>query len=308
MEITLKHGVEYDINDPVAVDDLVRSIEAHARLMKTAADLLSELVPGLEIETKRVSVLHLSQQSPLRELFAFSVVMAYQKKLEEEVPALIESLTGVELSDQYDTLVTVLVMLVAIFGISKAFDLLFPGRSKENLEETKESLAKRAAAMLGTSYQRVIGAVEVMFTGRTNRVLVSASQKVFAPTRNHPQASIRDDRQQVLIPAPATRDAQAASGLPYEPESDDDPATSSEFHRNVRIILHAMDRDRKKQGWAGHCPDLFDDRIPMHLEKTIDPEGIFGKDEIKGDILLTSEEDVDGKMIPKEFLLIAAYI
>lgn len=308
MEITLKHGVEYDITDPVAVDDLVKSIEAHARLMKTATELLSKLVPGLQMETKRVSVLQLSQQSPLRELFAFSVVIAYQKELEKEVPALIESLTGVELSDQYDTLVTVLVMLVAIYGVSKAFDLLFPGRSKDNLAEAQESLAKRVAAMLGTTYQRVVAAVEVIFTGRSNRVLVGASQKVFAPTRNHPQASIRDDRQQVLVSPSATRDAQAASGLPYEPDGDDEPASNSEFHRNVRIILHAMDRDRKKRGWAGHCPDLFDDRIPMHLEKSIDPEGIFGKDEIRGDILLTSEENEDGKMTPKDFLLVAAYM
>ncbi|WP_313666187.1 hypothetical protein [Shinella sp.] len=308
MEITLKHGVEYDIVEPVAVDDLVKSIEAHARLMTATTELLEKLVPGLEIEAKRVSVLQLSQQSPLRELFAFSVVITYQKELEKEVPALIESFTGVELSDQYDTLVTVLVMLVAIYGVAKAFDLLFPGRSKENLAEAQESLAKRAAAMLGTTYQRVVAAVEVIFTGRSNRVLVGASQKVFAPTRNHPQASIRDDRQQVLVSPSATRDAQAASGLPYEPDTTDDPVSHSEFHRNVRIVLHAMDRDRKKRGWAGHCPDLFDDRIPMHLEKSIDPEGIFGKDEVRGDILLTSEEDEDGKMQPKEFLLVAAYL
>lgn len=308
MEITLRHGVEYDIVEPVAVDDLIKSIEAHARLMKTATELLSELVPGLQMETKRVSVLQLSQQSPLRELFAFSVIMTYQKELEKEVPALIETLTGVEISDQYDTLVTVLVVLVAIYGVSKAFDLLFPGRPKDNLVEAKESLAKRAAAMLGTTYDRVVAAIEVIFTGRSSRVLVGASQKVFAPTRNHPLASIRDDRQQVLVSPSATRDAQAASGLPYEPEGDDEPVSSSEFHRNVRIILHAMDRDRKKRGWAGHCPDLFDDRIPLHLEKSISPEGIFGKDEIRGDILLTSEEDEEGKMVPKEFLLIAAYM
>jgi hypothetical protein len=74
----------------------------------------------------------------------------------------------------------------------------------------------------------------------------------------------------------------------------------------VRIILHAMDSDSKRRGWAGHIPALIDDRIPMHLEKSISPHTIFGKREISGDILLTHEEDEKGDMQPKEFLLIQA--
>ncbi|WP_298328941.1 hypothetical protein [Asticcacaulis sp.] len=308
MEITLNHGVEYEIVDPVSVEDLVKSIEAHARLLRATSDLISELVPGLQIETKKVSVVYLSQQSPLKEAFAVGLYLTYQKELEKEVPELIEALTNTKIPDRYDTLVTVLVMLVAIYGISKALDTLFPGKSKANIEETKESLTSQAAKIIGVTSKRLIVALEVLFKGRSERVLVNSSQKMFAPTRNQTFASIRDARGQVLVGQDATRDAQAASGLPYEIEDNDDAETSSQFHQGVRIILHAMDKDRKKSGWAGHCPDLFDERIPMHLEKTLKPEKIFGHDEIKGDILLTSEEDAEGKMVAKEFLLIQAYM
>jgi hypothetical protein len=292
------------VTDSVAVEDLIKSLEANARLIRASGDLISHLVPGLKIESKQVSVVRLSQESPLRELFAYSIVLAYQKELEKEVPALIEYLTGYQVPDSHDTIVTVLTMLIAIYGISKAFDKLFPKRSKDNIDSTRKTLTKRAAELLGTTTERVMAAMEVLFTGRSTRVLVGASQKVFAPTRNQSRAAIRDKSGQEMVPAETVREAQAAAGLPYPSESDDEPQPVSKLHRNMRIILHAMDKDRQRFGWAGHCPDLFDDRVPMHLEKHIKPSDIFGRDEITGDILLISEENDNGELEPKEFLLL----
>lgn len=307
MDVTLFHEIEYEITDAVAVEDLIKSLEANARLLRNAGTLLTVIAPGLHIEPKRVSVVHLSQESPLKELLAFAVVVTNQDDLEEQVPELIESLTGVQLPDRYDTLITVLVMLIAIYGISKAFEVLFPGRDKRDLDETRDSLLTRASRLTGVAARRIHDAIEILFTGRQRRALVGASQGMMAPTRNQPNPSIRSGGD-ILVSPSAVREAQAASGLPYDPKDDDTPRASSEFHRDVRVILHAMDKDRKRRGWAGHCPDLFDDRIPMHLEKTLDPGAIFGKDEIMGDILLTSEEDENGDMQPKEFLLIQVYL
>ncbi len=309
MDLILNHGVEYDVDKPVAVEDLVRSIQAHAKLMRTSLGLISDIVPGLTFQPKYVSVSLLSQQSPLKEMFAFAVVVSYQDALEEEVPALVERLTGMPMSDEYDTLVTVLVMIVAIYGISKAFDALFPGRSKASLDETKTSLLSRAAKISGVAVDRIAAAVEVLVTGKSQRAVVSASQSVFAPARNHDGVAIKDGRGAVLVSERAVRDAQAAAGLPIDFADDHEKATHPpSFHQGVRIVLHAMDKDRKKLGWAGHCPDLFDKRIPMHLEKSVLPASIFGKDEIVGDILLTMEESDDGEMEPKEFLLVRPHL
>lgn len=308
MEVTLKHGVQYDVTEPVAVEDIIKSIDAHARLVREAGKMLSDLVPGLHIEVGKVSVVLLSQQSPLKEMFAVATVMSYQKELEKEIPNIIEAITGAKISDDYDTIVTVLCMIIAIYGISKAWDVLFPSKPKNNIEETKKSLIERAAKILGVASDRVVAAVEVLFHGKKERGLVSSSQKVFAPTRSQQNAALLDTDGRLLIQAETVRDAQAVAGLPYEGESEDEPVVSSELHPNVRIILHAMDRDRKKSGWAAHCPDLFDERIPMNLEKTISPEKIFGIDELQGDILLTSEIDENGAIKPKDFLLIRAYM
>ncbi len=308
MEITLFHGIEYDVTEPVAVDDLIKSLAANARLMREATTLLSDLVPGLQFETKRISVPELSQGSPLRELMALALVVAYQKDLEVEVPALFEHLTGVHVSESYDTLLTVLVMLIAIYGISKVFETVFPGKGKKEAEDTEDALLDRAASILGIATTTIRIKLGELLIGRKRRGILLASQQVFAPTRGQ-NAAIRERNGPVLIPAKTVALAQSAAGLPVDGETEDDkPKTAAEFHRNVRIILHAMDSDSKKRGWAGHVPDLFDERIPMHLEKSVSPTAIFGKTDLRGDILLTREEDEQGDMQPKEFLLIQAFI
>ncbi len=310
MDVTLWHGIEYDVDAPVAVEDLIKSLEANAKLLHRSADLLADLFPGLKFEPKQISVVRLSQESPLTELFAYATVMAYQKELEKEVPHLIEQLTGIHVSGDYSTLVTVVVMLIAVHGIAKAFDALFPGRDKTAITETHESLVQKVATMTGVAASRIRDALNVLFTGRQHRGTILASQKVFAPARGQVRASIRTrETHDILVPPEAVSLAQSAAGIPYEGSpADETPKTAAEFHRNVKIILHAMDKDRKKLGWAGHVPSVFDDRIPMHLEKSQNPETIFGKSEITGDILLTREEDENGDMQPKEFLLVQTYL
>jgi hypothetical protein len=67
---------------------------------------------------------------------------------------------------------------------------------------------------------------------------------------------------------------------------EDAEKTDTQFENNKRIVIHAMDRDRGKIGWAAHIPALFEDRIPMKLDKTIKPETLFTKRQIVGDVLL----------------------
>lgn len=309
MDAVLYHGVEYDVVRPVAVEDVIKSLEANARLIHRSTFLLTRLFPGIRIETGTVSVRSLSQESPLKELFALATIVTFQEDLQKEVPELFEKLTGVHVSDSYDTVLTVLVLLIAIYGIDKAYETLFPGRDKKDIAETKESLLARAASATGVAAERIREAMTVLFTGRQHRATVLASQKMFAPTRGQAPAPIRSPQGEVLIPAPTVAIAQAAAGIPYEgSEEEEKPRKESDFKRNVKIVLHAMDRDHKRTGWAGHVPGLFDDRIPMDLEKSQNPDALFGRSEITGDILLISEEDEEGVMHPKNFLLVQAYL
>jgi hypothetical protein len=87
-------------------------------------------------------------------------------------------------------------------------------------------------------------------------------------------------------------------------EEDEEQKTDSQFENDKRIIIHAMDRDRGKYGWAAHIPDLFEDRVPMKLDKTIDPASLFTKTEIIGDVLIVHSVDKSGVRMPSEIHLL----
>lgn len=308
MDITLVHALEYDTVNPVSVEDLVKSLEANERLLRQAARVLCELYPGLEIEPTNVSVRRISQESPLTEAFAFAATVIYQKELASEVPPLIEKLSGMHIPAEYDTIVTILVMLVAVSGIEKAWDLLFPGKNKSEIVDTRQTLVTRLVGLTGIAAERILEALAILFTGRTLKPNVVAAQKAFAPTRGQPKPAIRDLKRNLLVSPEAVSLAQAAAGLPYDGEViDEAPRTRNDWHQKIKVVLHAADRDKTKAGWAGHIPELFDDRIPMTLEKNVNRDKLFGKVSVTADVLVTMQENEDGDMKPKEMFLVHAY-
>ena len=54
-DVTLWHGVEYEVEAPVAIEDLIKSLEAHTKLLHRAGDLITALFPGVTIEPKSLS-------------------------------------------------------------------------------------------------------------------------------------------------------------------------------------------------------------------------------------------------------------
>ena len=128
METSLNHFVEYDLDGISSVAAVAESLLANERLAKEVALLLEALIPGLVIVQTTVSVKRVVQESPLKEAFVVALVAAFQPKLEHDMPKIVTDLTGVVVPEHYHTLLSLFVMIIAIYGISKAIDLLFPGR------------------------------------------------------------------------------------------------------------------------------------------------------------------------------------
>jgi hypothetical protein len=300
VEALLPHFVEYDIEGHPSIAALAQSLLSNERLAKEAVLLLEAYIPGLVIETSAVSVRRITQDSPLKQAFVVAIVAAFQPKLEHDVPVIITDLTGHILPPQYHTLVTVLVMMIAVYGISKAIDLLFPGRKTSALDENYRALTVVAGDLIQIPPATVDAAVRARYSGKKPSQLSAFVKGFFAPTTGQPGAKI--------VGGPGieiSRDALAQIPQLELSEVDEEAEkTDSEFANNKLIIVHAMDRDRGKVGWAGHIPDLFQDRVPMKLDKSINPESLFSKTRIIGDVLIVYAVSESGERNPTEIHLL----
>lgn len=115
MEIKLYHSLTYTTVGTVPVYLVAKSLLANERLVHESLRLVEELHKNeLQVSLIKVSVAALSNESPLKEALAVAIFLGWQKDLEKEVPHIIEMLTGNSIPDGYHTLITVLVMFLAV--------------------------------------------------------------------------------------------------------------------------------------------------------------------------------------------------
>lgn len=300
MEASLNHFVRYDLEGHSSVSAVAESLLANEKLIKEAVLLIEALVPGLVIEQTTVSVRRIGQESPLTQAFVAAMVVAFQPKLERDVPKIITDLTGVTVPEQYHTVLSLLVMIIAVYGISKAIDLLFPSRGKKALDRDYHNLILVAGGLIQTPPAQLDTAVRARYGAKKTSQVTSLVRGFFAPTAGKEKAQIIAPNGSVISSSALLEIPQLA--IPQTVE--DAEKTDTQFENNKRIVIHAMDRDRGKIGWAAHIPSLFEDRIPMKLDKTIKPETLFTKRQIIGDVLIVYRLDEEENRMPSEMHLL----
>jgi hypothetical protein len=299
MDALLPHQVSYDVAGHIQVSIIAESLIANGSLAMEAAFLLEALIPGFVVERAEVSVRRVSHESPLQQSFIVAIVAAFQPDMVRDVPLIFKDLTSIELPHRYDTILTVVVLMIAVHGISKAIERLFPARKTDKIDDNFKTLTIVAGDLIQATPGEIEAAVRGRLADKKQTKLTKAIRNFFAPTIGKEGASIVGGGSEISSRALA----QIPNFSTAEAESESD-ASESVFENDQRIIIHAMDRDRGKVGWAGHIPALFEERVPMKLDKTIDPEALFTKTEITGDVLIEYDIAEDGKKTPTQFHLL----
>ena len=115
MDVRLPHRVVYKVGEIVPVEEVIGTLQANQLLTSELGQMLERLFPGLIVEKAKLEVRTIETGS-LREYFFLAFVVTFQEDLKEEVPALLEQWAGLPVSDQYDSLVTAIVMLMLFYG------------------------------------------------------------------------------------------------------------------------------------------------------------------------------------------------
>lgn len=321
VERTFGHEVTYTNAGAIPVADVAASLVANEKLVREAVCLLEDLFPGLKIEGVEVNFSSATTNSPLKEIMAGAIFLSYQKDLEVGVPFLIENLTGLDIPPQLEGLVTALVFVVAVYGISKAMEIFGPSRKVSTTLSSVSPLVFSDPPVSGEPNQRVSSEPPVI-QGNYNTILniagdlinVDPDQLTDALDKRYSAPKTRRAlaRRSLEFIRPAQREAGAeivGAGFKLEAETiaaapdaldlEDEDETADAFDAR-RVVVHATDLDSNKSGWAGHLPGLHEKRLRMLLAPTVKRDEVWGKKEIVADIVLMSKPGVDGD--PKPYL------
>lgn len=297
VQIKLYHSLSYTTDGLVPVHLVAKSLLANERLIHESLRLLEGIDKDFKIDSIQVSVAQLSNASPLREGFAIAIFLAYQKDLEKEVPQLLQSLTDSSILDGRPTIVTVMVLYVALYLMAAAIERLMPGKSVKAIKEEYEEKKQLTAKLLNVSPEIIEAAVKDRFDQGRNKSLVDKVHEFFAPAKIESGTEIIAT-ESLRIPAAAIQEIPSALDSAQLETINSYPAS------NVLIEIHRADRDENKHGWRAIIRDVSDKKIRMELDMTISPEETWSKKVVRGDVAVIEERGDDGEYHVKAYHLL----
>jgi hypothetical protein len=297
MEARVPFEVVYDTRETLSVFEIARSLLAVERAGREIPLIFERSIDGLTVETLSVSLSELEHASPLRELFVFSLVVAFQDDLEVEVGNLYERLFGHSIPDTYDTALTIAVLVALFYGADFAYRRMVADKPAVHLRAELEKQIKEFSERIGVDEDKVREVLDDVFGRRRLRALARSAIDFFNPAKRREGSTIRVD-QKTLNPDAVSEVPSVIDAETFEPPETSDP------YQGVEIELHAHDKDKAESGWAGAIPELDIKRVRMSLYPPLDPEQIFTRDKVRGDIILVSRRQDDGEYEPYMFHLV----
>lgn len=272
-EAVFKHSLTYPDYSKPSLTEIANTLIAHEKLAALIGEVLEKAVDGIKVESVRIE-LEQAELGSLHEHFFVALFVFFQKDLEKDLPDVIEALTGVQVPERYDTLVTVLFLLLLFWG-SRYVTARVRRREEAGpapppppaVQGDYNTYVHIAAGQLNVPPERIEQAVEAVATkGNRRQTLSRAAVDLFRPAKRGGNGRI--------VPAGTPEVSQAAiEEFPNEAAlADLGRETEIEPYAGVVLAIRATDRDKRAQGWAGilEVDGLEKRRVPVTLYPTID--------------------------------------
>jgi|CXWL01.1.fsa_nt_gi hypothetical protein len=296
MQHTTQFSVRYLTDDPVPIRDIISSLQAVETAIHEMARLLPAFIDGLQVEKLEIKVREIAQESPLREAFAIALFVAFQKSLEAEVPDLITDATGVLIPDRFDTVITVVALIVIFYGAGALKDLVSGNGADGAAKAQLNGLVTELAGDIGRSEDYIRKVLTDRYAEKTLwRRLANTASRFFAPSKQQNSSPIEVNGRH--FPQEVVRDVPA--DFLVEDAADERPTRS---FTNVVLELHAQDRDHAGSGWAAVVGGVSEKRLKMKLMDGVSATDLWGNDKVRGDVSVVYEK-IGAGLIPKEIHL-----
>ena len=308
MEIIFPHEIVFSNKEAVSVGDVARSLIANEQIVLAIGKVLESCFEGLTVEKINIEFRYATTNSPLREAFAAGILVAYQQSLTTEVPKMIETATGIHVSEQYATVVTVIFLAIAIYGIEKAWEL-FKGRGKgegkppavpAQITNNFGTIVNSGGPMIGVTPAELAGAVVRAFPPKEAQRLAKAAIAFIGPAKR--------EKGTAIIGAGMSIEPETIEEAPSELDIalDEEEEIQQPFEKR-EVVIHATDIDHSSSGWAGHITGVWEKRLRMKLFPSIQPAYLFGKEKITADVIVMLKRKDDGSYVPYLFHVVNVY-
>lgn len=280
MRIDVPFEVQYLTPGTVPIDEIIGSLTAVRFLLEETSQMVPRLVDGAILEHASIGVRSITHESPLRELFVLTLVLAFQENLTKIVPGMIQGTTGLHIPDDYRDLVTVITMIVLFYGVGYIKDVVSSLSVNSEASRQLDALIGEMAERTGHSKDEIRKRVSQRYKQKgVLSELADAAIGFFKPSKSQGNSPVvvggRHIGREVVAEVPSQWAVEQA-------EKD----THFRHLNKVRLTLYAQDREKDSTGWAAIAEGISERRIKMKLVDGVTPGDLWNRDHIVGDVVV----------------------
>jgi hypothetical protein len=288
--------VRYLTDDPVPVRDIIESLRGIETVLTETGRLLPKFVDGLIVEGIEIKVREIAQESPLRELFLLTLIVAFQEDLEGGVTEVIEAAAGYVVPANLEALVTVVALIVLFYGVGTVRDLVMGPVTDGPARRKLKGLIQELSDETGKTPEQIEKVLDARYGEPTMmKRVANAASRFFTPSKRFNSAPIEVNNRE--IDHETVQDIPA----PYLIEHEQEFKPTRNFF-DVELELHAQDKDHAGRGWAAMVEGVTEKRIRLKLMDDVDPSDLWNKNRVRGDVTIKYERLGD-KLNPIEIQL-----
>lgn len=299
VRISLPYAVTYNTEKDVPVEVVAKSLLAHEFFIRDALQGLESIYSHhIALNHAQVTVRNISNASPLKEVLIAAFVLTVQEDLVEEVPKLIQQLTGKEVPENMETLVTLLTVVIVVYATSAIIERVMPGHSVMRLKETYSNKLDALQEDFDISKKDIDAYLQAKYNESPSSALKRKAVEFFMPAKLGKAVDIVSPNGEILVPREAVNEVPLA----VLEEGDEDITGYPLF--SVVLDIHRSDRDQRKYGWRAIVGEVSTKSVRLELDDSINPSSIYGSKEIVGDIIVQEHSVEDGRQEPKLYQLL----
>ncbi len=297
-EAIFQHTIEYPDNHGITLSEIAATLLAQEKLIPIAVETLERIYPGLIVEQVKIKFDY-AQHGSLKENLFVAILVIYQKQLDQGVPDLIEHLTGVQVPEQYRSLVSVLTVIFLYFGAKAAYEKVL-GKAKDEksslptISGDYNTYINIAARSLNVPPEQIERAVADTSEKRKGTIIRSAVD-MFRPAK-------RGGAGRIMVPGLPEISREAVQEFP-DGALAHDMADDIEFEpfASATLEIRAMDKDKSETGWSGklHSGPMSTKRMKLKIGPTVDRETLWKNATVKVEALVESHRTDDDTLTPR---------
>ena len=273
-------GLQFDLNDrdPVDQQNDVISMVAVVRVDTKLVDHFERVLAPVSDVDERV----------IQRRAVASIVVATQEDLIDGVSALANDVFGVEVAPQYETLLTLVVLVVLFYGVALAKDIV-SGMVLDGAAKRKfDLLIGDLACSSGKSPDDIRKVLDARYAKPGPvKSLVKASVDFFLPSMREGNRAVMMDHDRI--------EPEIVGEIPFAQDvSEDKDFKKFDPMKAVPLSLHAQDIDKSTTGWAAIPEGVTEKRLRLKLIHPVVPDQLWGKSKVTGDIVLISKLTAKG--------------